>query len=693
MKSLLWKEWRENLKWAGLPALVIFLPLLLLGSPDEPIADVTGAVLFFLTACVFGALLGFLQVFSEARGDQRALLLHRPLSRSRIFLGKALAGVGLYLLALGVPFVCVEAWMAVPGHMPAPYHWRAGLPWLADILAGLAYYFAGMLTAQREARWYGGRGLGLVAAFFCTFLVWSATEFWQALAAVAGFVVLTGVAAWGSFIAGGAYAPQPRAARGALAVTFLAGLLTISFVGKVAVGQWLESAETSSMYVLDRQGRVLVVAWQSGVGPTEPATDLEGNLPPDLRGRHVDRNLVDEMEAPSARMDWPTFRSYRNHGWCYVKYSNDTRPAAELWFYAAAEARLLGYDAEFGQFIGSFGPDGFAPAGRAPRDRFEGELRYPTRLWDALSPAYLAFPGRVYDVDFSRRTIRALFTPPAGETVVWASRLRDRREKRSRVVVSTDRSVHVLTEAGEPVVSAPRAYDRRLYQLSSVSRLENPERYAFWYTPSLGEPAEVATLPQYLEEYDAEGRELSRRTLPPLSEPGPSRAAALYGMATPPAEFAAVAGALRHLLSEARSGNGMDTWVPLALLERWTGAFLPGVAHGTGNQRHLLPGFVVLSLVSGAACALACLLLARRYAFSGARCAVWALCGLLFGWVGLVLMLAIQEWPARVRCPSCGRPRRVDRERCERCGAPHAPPAPDGTEIFEEAPAPALAGR
>ena len=38
------------------------------------------------------------------------------------------------------------------------------LPWLADVLTGLVYYFAGMLTAQREARWYGSRCLGLAAA-------------------------------------------------------------------------------------------------------------------------------------------------------------------------------------------------------------------------------------------------------------------------------------------------------------------------------------------------------------------------------------------------------------------------------------------------------------------------------------------------------------------------------------------------
>ena len=91
-----------------------------------------------------------------------------------------------------------------------------------------------------------------------------------------------------------------------------------------------------------------------------------------------------------------------------------------------------------------------------------------------------------------------------------------------------------------------------------------------------------------------------------------------------------------------------------------------------------------------------CFLMARRYAFSRGRLLVWALCGLLFGWAGLALMLALQEWPACIPCPSCRRPRRVDRDRCEHCGAAHAPPAADGTEIFEPddaTPHVALAGR
>ena len=70
--------------------------------------------------------------------------------------------------------------------------------------------------------------------------------------------------------------------------------------------------------------------------------------------------------------------------------------------------------------------------------------------------------------------------------------------------------------------------------------------------------------------------------------------------------------------------------------------------------------------------------------------------GFAFGWAGLVLMLVVQEWPARLACPQCRKLRIVTRFTCEHCGAQHAAPAPDCTEIFQvaaAAPQVVLAGR
>lgn len=119
------------------------------------------------------------------------------------------------------------------------------------------------------------------------------------------------------------------------------------------------------------------------------------------------------------------------------------------------------------------------------------------------------------------------------------------------------------------------------------------------------------------------------------------------------------------------------------LLEIWIVQFVPEAVYNPDANSGVFFGFSALTLLSAAVCALVCVLLARRYSFSRAGCLGWAFCGFFFGWAGLLLMLAIQEWPARIACPSCSRLRLVDRERCEHCGAPHALPAPDGTEIFE----------
>src|SRR5262249_20356411 len=155
-----------------------------------------------------------------------------------------------------VPFLCLETWLATPGNMPAPFHWRTSLPWLADILSGLVYYFAGMLVAQRDVRWYASRCLPLAAAFCCSYLVCVVPEFWQALVVIGIFALVVAVAAWGSFSVGSAFAPQPRFAKAALILTFLAGLLILSVLGKQRIGKWLDS-EIEDEYTIDCQGRAL----------------------------------------------------------------------------------------------------------------------------------------------------------------------------------------------------------------------------------------------------------------------------------------------------------------------------------------------------------------------------------------------------------------------------------------------------
>jgi hypothetical protein len=680
MKALIWKELRENLKWAPLPGLVIFV-VCLIDRPDEAMLDVTEAYFFYLTAAVFGAALGFVQIFFEAQGDKRSLLLHRPLSRSRIFLAKALVGVGIYLLASGVPFLCLESWLALPGHIPAPYHWRTSLPWLADILSGLVYYFAGMLTAQREARWYGSRCLGLAAAFGCSYFVWIVPEFWQAVLVIGIIGSFVAVAAWGSFSAGGAYAPQPPLAKGALAITILAGLLILCMFGKQVIGDWLDPG-IHREYLIDRQGRLLSAPFRVTVGALGPWTDESGQQPPDLRGQLVDSRVTALYGAMETPLDW----SYRNNGRFYIKCLNDSTAGQEVWYYDQARRRLFGYDKVFHHSLGSFGPDGFAPPGQQPDDHFHGELRYRSNRWSTRYTEYLTFSDGVYTVDFTRRTIRLFFTPQAGETVRFADSWKEELDRKCRLVgVSTDKSFYVMRDENAPVASVPRLYREKPGGIVYLGLLENPERYLVWYQAwrSLLEPEEVRRTPTYLLEYDTAGHELAhRKTVPPPPVVTASYAQALFGLITPMTEAGALVGACKYLRSEARGQGRTRKPVLLSSLEHST-AYIPGTSSSKGTPSGLIPAYLALMLLSAAASALGCFLLAYRHAFSRVRCCGWALAGFFFGWVGLLLMFAIQEWPARIPCPKCGKLRVVSRDTCEHCGALHAAPALDGTEIFE----------
>jgi hypothetical protein len=468
-------------------------------------------------------------------------------------------------------------------------------------------------------------------------------------------------------------------------------------LGKQMIGEWSDSGFHWG-YGIDRQGRRVVAPYVDPLGPIGPWTDLSGQELPGLKRPTFpvyDGKGDASFEAPSAGMETPLHWSYRNRGRFYIEYKNDSKSGNEVWFFDQAEGRLVGYDRSYHQLVGRFGPDGFTPGGVRPRQRFHGELRYRTRgLWYAQTDPCLVCSDGVYMVDFARRTIRTLFTPAAGETVTYGATCRDDFHREwKRFFVSTDRSLHVLTEDGAPVLSVPRVQDRRKDKyVVALGKLENPERYfaSYGLTPpawSLAEPAEFKSTPVHLHEYDTSGRELAHRSALLLPYPADSYAKALFGAVTPMTEAAVLVGTSRFLRWDAsRKGS---TWKPVLLdyLEN-SRFYIPGTSRFEVTPSGLVPGYLALIVLSAAAGAIGCWLLARRYAFSRGRSIMWALVGFFFGWVGWLQMLVLQQWPARVSCPNCRQLRLVTRDRCEHCGGLHAPPVSDGTEIFESASAP-----
>jgi hypothetical protein len=693
MKALLWKEWREHCKWVPLPALLIFSPTALFGPP--PILDRSFMFFVSLFAALFGGFLGFVQVYAESQGDKRSLLLHRPLSRTRIFLAKVLAGVGLYMLALGIPFGIELGVAGLPGFVPEPFRWQMVLPFAADGLTGLVYYFAGMLTAQRAARWYGSRCLGFGAGVFCSILVWVVPEFWQAVLTILMVGSVVAAASWGSFLAGGSYAPQPIATRAALAITLVLGLSGLLFVAKSFVGRLWEESGARELYLLDRQGRILDVHQRH---EEFRVTLLDGQIPADLQGKRLDFHDLMENAASEAR--WPDLlvrQSYRSYNRSAIEYKNQTRPGNEIWWYVPDQGWLVGYDKHSKRVIGRFGPDGFAPPGELPKGTFSGPIYHLSNFPWAAAMEYLVFPSAVYQVDFHERTCRLLFEPPAGASVQWASRWVDQKLDLKLAFVGAGRSLYILDETGSSRLSAWLPFDSADYRISAIGKLENPERYWVWFEPQWFLPTDqLETMSAYVVEFDAAGHEIARQTVPARPEDSrrsdprmlafePSCNIAAAGLVTSPAEFALLAGLKQAALTKVREDHGTQMSLGIPVLFYWTQFYLPSVGYLPGTPTRLTLGFTLLMSISAALGGFICYWLARRFALSRRACLGWSLCGCLWGITGLLLMLALYEWPPRILCPKCQKLRVVARDLCEHCGAPHAAPQQDGTEILEPA--------
>ena len=105
---------------------------------------------------------------------------------------------------------------------------------------------------------------------------------------------------------------------------------------------------------------------------------------------------------------------------------------------------------------------------------------------------------------------------------------------------------------------------------------------------------------------------------------------------------------------------------------------------GISTHRMAFVFFAVASVLAGLLAGILAWLIGRRCGWGRVGQWIWTVGVFLLGVYGLLMLLALVSWPARERCPVCGRKRVVTREHCEHCGAPFAPVVPDGTEIFDD---------
>ena len=664
MKKLFMKELREETK-AALLGMALFIFILTMdckkyanqldcmnlgqglrwGYWMQPLLD---AGLFAFFCAIFGIVLGWLQIRAEKHPDLWAFLIHRPMTRTRILLGKTAAGLCLYALGAGLPLLGFIAYVRTPGHVAAPFEWAMTLPVAVAFLLGIVFYFAGMLTGLRQARWYGSRGFGLGLAIFAAFGIFKAQELWLALL----FLAITGgilaLAVWGSFQSGGYYRSQPVPGKLALS----AACATAGFIFVMAALILIESLSRHTFfrpeYVVAKDGVVYKTIHHDSEEPE--IVDLNGKpLLDDKTGRKMKLTEIDRHRAPScavsAHFGTLDERRKRDESGYYMsnfRFFNPWLRADKTVWYVKHDGRLAGYDIVTRRQTGILEAPGnsinasSAAAGFIPSsDYYDNGFNSPEEA------RILASPTTVYLVNVESRALKPIFTVTNDDRIGGYAEIRSNSPQ--SVVVVTRQSIQLLDFDGRVEWSVPYQPSYPVYSKISVLFLEPTNRFAVEFYPDFKADRKTGwklpTRIEWLTSREGVSKSVDLPKLPPSMDDFGIKLAFLLMPPLPSAAFAC-------------SDDSDWPWKPSCLI--------PAIL-----------------------CAIVGWGLGRRYSFPARAQAGWVVFHLLLGLPGLLAFLSVQEWPAREQCPSCKKLRVVDREKCPHCGADFAPPEKNGTEIFE----------
>ena len=688
MKTILWKELRENFKWALLGmiggGLAMALALTQESYDGRSIASDSFGTTTAILCPIVGAALGLLQVIFESRQGYWAALVHRPISRQRIFLGKAVAGLLLYACVTLIPFGFSTLWALTPGNVAGPFRWGMVVPGLMDILTGTVYYFAGMLVARRSARWYASRCLPLVGAILCSILVIASAQLWLALLSVAIAAPLMLIGARGAFLASGAYNPQHWTAKSSQGAALyvgivLAGTAAFAFVVAFMPNQgYGPNKRRSVTYQVLNDGRVVAVE-KIGDDPVA-VTDLDGNPLPSLLKQPDGDDPIATL-TPTIQANY----SLEPRQLIQTRYRDPYREMATNlppdpfanWFYLPDTGRLEGYNQKSRRFIGSLGPSGLIPADQHPTDRFTS-LSF--QRWHDRSRLFVV-PDGVYAIDLTGRTVEPLYLPEPGMEIdsyveIWPKSLEGvyayyggwpyGKVGAEGYAIYSGGKLRLLDPQWRVKFTHVPDFPPSQYGGVTISELAIPGAYALLYYPARNQFGfKARDMPRELLIIGPDGERVSSLQVPAneYERQGIRAIEGFTGLILPPGPF---------VVSQFNEAT-RNPWV-------W---------YTWPASRDFVFTMAACLLIAGVLSLVVNLRLARRNAMGRGRRYLWTALGLLLGPSGVLLMLCLLDWPARERCESCGKARLVTRFNCEHCGVGFAPPPTDGTEVFDQ-PATAL---
>jgi ABC-type transport system involved in multi-copper enzyme maturation permease subunit len=689
MRSIYWKELRENFKWALLGFIFFTVELAYTwvslrndgvlryggwGEFYQSICHQVFQMVLLFTPVVMAAILSFLQIKLERSRDRWAFLVHRPVPLSAIFWGKALAGTTIYIFSVLIPYIGLCWWASVPGHCPSPFYWGMAIPGALSILNGLVLYFTILLIQMRPAKLWGSRIIPLLAAlsmtrFLTTSQKWSPVLYWE----IAALVVMV-AAALDCFVLLDRNFRLRWLTAGALMLVLYAGFLELL--------QWPTDASRvigGSNYEYDyydywilENGQILKF---HGRRFNQEAADLDGNTV-DISDKEKFESQRIPITGLCQKNSWNLLENryeYRrfNHWFAATcsGFSND------LWFYNSRKGYFIYYKQPNMLPEGYLSGAGYSHTLPSPADSLK------ETLWNEEQDFYkeqrvLFFESSIYWLNLKKHELTQIFKNQDGDKLIGCGTItgRDLNDLEKQMVVVVTRNepaIHLLGIDGKPILTTSWHTDRTKYDSLQLGLTDDQKRIYLRYEPN----ASVAgwdKRPIYIVEMDRTGKVLRKIEVPqniPISGDRKliwSQAIELYWGRYSQKNLPTEIYGKSVLCWRAFSGDkdALDAW-------KW-------------HVKHPWKGFqdVIITSIIGLVCAGLGYWRMSVYKFSRMRRRLWAIGIFLFGPAVLLTMLAFEEWPLREKCPVCGKQRQVTRESCEHCGAKWPQAQKDGTELI-----------
>lgn len=667
--ALLNKELRENAKWAALLVLLLLGAMAWAIQPSSTAADVPPLNPAMAAVCMIGfalagIALGLLAVLPDARLGRWQFVMHRPVSRGRIFRAKLLAATLLYLAATAIPLAAAIGWCAAPGHVAGPFTAGMILPRLADLLGGWVWLAAALLVAGRSARWLGSRLAPLALACLAVLIALSqAMRFWQFVLILVPAAAILLIGARAAFVAAGAAPRRAWIGRLTVAIAVYAGcmMFVLMAMGLLAASEALVHPPRinnlgSRSYVVLDDGRIVISDNSRG-----GATDLQGRPLPDALDLFRNHSLPQATLLLTGARPQDQDRTARVEAWGFHSQASHVRPmtygqanAPRRWFFVAARNGVEEYDASTRRYLGSLGPAGWSPSPQ-PFPQKLIKVGYPY-TWSTTSAftTIVSSDCMVWKLSLDHPHCQLLFAAPPGQRVIDASEFEDAsRDEQERgplnVIVLTDRGFEISSPRHATVRFAASCHAPQ-YQQVSVGRTLGGQ-LVVEYSPAWNGQSYAG--PRVIQYLDAAGQPARRLELPNIDVGVSSDTVfgrAIEALAAPPV---------------------------LEVIDTWSAPAGPALSAAMGW---------IICGIEAVACAWLGFVLARRRLYGRAACVEWAALCLPLGISGVLLLISMDSAPPRLICPACHHRRPVTLPLCPHCGAPFPPPPMLRIELFDPLP-------